>query len=227
VTVPPIRPSSLASARAALLALALLPAAAAAQQEAPAPGRLQLHALAGYQLSSDVSTSAGTLRIDDGPAYGAALGYLVRPGAHVELLYVFSPTEVSLAYAATGAPPTSRVGLDVHYLQIGGTQAFRGGTVEPYLGGSLGAVVLAADSLQLGSQTLSSSTVWQLGATIGGGAKVWAGRKVAVRLEARLLLPIYVTSATFWAGGGGSGLAVSGGVPFVQGWFAAGLTFAP
>jgi hypothetical protein len=50
---------------------------------------------------------------------------------------------------------------------------------------------------------------------------------VALRLDARLVAPVYFSGGSFYAGSGGAALSVSGGIPFVQGCFTGGLTIAP
>jgi hypothetical protein len=63
--------------------------------------------------------------------------------------------------------------------------------------------------------------------TFGAGAKIFLSEKVALRLEGRMMLPMLFSGGSFYVGTGGSGMAVSAGIPSIQGGFTAGLTFAP
>ncbi len=201
----------------------------------PAPGyapaqkarRLELTAFAGYQVSSDITTSAGTLQIDDAPSYGVALDWTLRPGAQAELLWVYSATDLRLRGVA-GAPSSAPFPVDAHYFQLGGLATFGQGKLEPFVSGSLGAAMYVPGTVALeGGGTYALATTWRFAFTLGGGVKIWLGDRLGLRLQARLLAPVMFGSAGFYSGPGGSALTVSGGIPFVQGDFTAGLTFAP
>jgi hypothetical protein len=62
---------------------------------------------------------------------------------------------------------------------------------------------------------------------IAAGVKVFVADKVALRLGIEMLAPLYFSGGAFYAGTGGAGMAVTGGIPTVSGNFTAGLTFAP
>ena len=230
---------------AALALVALAPLASAqdpwadpssrAPGGAPPPGyapaqkerRLELAAFAGYQLNSDVTTSAGTLQIDDAPGYGVALDWTLGAGQQVELLWVYSATDVSLR-AIPGSPGSAPFPVDSHYFQLGGLYAVSRGKLEPFVSGSLGAALYVPGTIALdGGGTLSPAATWRFAFTLGGGVKIWLGDTIGLRLQARLLAPVLFSSGAFYSGPGGATLAVSGGIPFVQGDFTAGLVFAP
>ena len=50
-----------------------------------------------------------------------------------------------------------------------------------------------------------------------------ASERVGIRLQARLLMPLYYSGAYFGVGTGGSGFSVGGGIHGVQGDFTGGL----
>ena len=63
------------SIRISVLALLAAVAPRALAQGAPARAHdVAISGFAGYAVNGDVDTSGGRLRIDDAPAYGAALG---------------------------------------------------------------------------------------------------------------------------------------------------------
>jgi len=190
--------------------------------------RLELTAFAGYQLNSDVTTSAGTLQIDDAPGYGVALDWALGPGQQVELLWVYSATDVRLRATAPGATGSSAFPVDSHYFQLGGLYAVSRGKLEPFVSGSLGAALYLPGTIALdGGGTLSPAATWRFAFTLGGGVKIWLSDAIGLRLQARLLAPVLFSGGAFYSGPGGATLAVSGGIPFVQGDFTAGLVFAP
>jgi hypothetical protein len=231
----------------AALALAALAPLASAQDpwagpSSPPPGstpppgyapaqkqrRLELTAFAGYELNSDITTSAGTLQVDDAPGYGVALDWTLAPGQQAELLWVYSATDVRLRGTAPGAPSSSSFPVDAHYFQLGGLATFGKGNLEPFVSGSLGAAMYVPGTIVLdGGGTLLPATTWRFAFSLGGGVKIWLGDRIGLRLQARLLAPVLFSGGAFYSGPGGAALTVSGGIPYVQGDFSAGLTFAP
>ncbi len=190
--------------------------------------RLELTAFGGWEVSSDVTTSTGSIQIDDAPGYGVALDWALAPGQQAELLWVYSATDARLRGTIPGAQGSSSFPVDSHYLQLGGTYAVSRGTVEPFVSGSLGAALYLPGTIQLdGGGTLAPAATWRFAFTLGGGAKIWLGDRIGLRLQARLLAPVFFSGAAFYSGPGGSALTVSAGIPYVQGDFSAGLTFAP
>ncbi len=212
-------------ALAALAARALAPAAGA--QYEPPRRELQLSGFAGYQLNGDVSTSGGNLVIDDSPSYGASLGWAVAPGSTAELLWIYTNTNARFS-GFSGYSSSESFGLPVNYFQIGGTHGIRRGNLEPYLGGTLGAMLASPGQIRfLSGSTVTPGATWRFAFTLGGGMKIHFSPVVALRLDVRMLAPVYFSSGGVYAGTGGAGLAVSGGIPSLQWAFTGGLTFSP
>jgi hypothetical protein len=205
----------------------LLPIGAAAQGTRsygqPFRPRLELAGLAGYHISSDLDLQTGSASIDDAPSYGAAIRARVRPGQTVEFLWVYVPTDATFR-STLGVGDAS---LSINYFQIGGTTSIRRDRLEPYLSGTLGAAVFSPGTLQIGGVRFEGDDAWRFAFTIGGGLKVWLAEKLALQFEARMLAPVWFSSASFYAGGGGAALGVSGGIPIVEGNFTGGLVFSP
>jgi len=59
--------------------------------------------------------------------------------------------------------------------------------------------------------------------SLAGGIKINASEKVGIRLQARLLMPLWYSGTYFTVGTGGAGYGVSGGIYGVQGDFTAAL----
>ena len=192
------------------------------------PRRFELTAFAGYEVNSDVTTSTGTLQIDDAPGYGVALDWALSPAQQVELLWVYSATDVRLRGTIPGAQSSSSFPVDSHYFQLGGTYVISRDTLEPFVSGSLGAAMYVPGAIVLdGGETILPATTWRFAFTLGGGVKIWLGDRIGLRLQARLLAPVLFNSGAFYSGPSGTAFTVSAGIPYVQGDFSAGLTFAP
>ncbi len=61
--------------------------------------------------------------------------------------------------------------------------------------------------------------------SLAGGLKVRVAERIGIRLQARLLMPLYYSGAYFGVGTGGAGFSVGGGIKGVQGDFTGGLVF--
>jgi opacity protein-like surface antigen len=202
------------------------PAAPAPAGGARTPGRIELTAIAGYQVNTDIDTVEGSVRVDDAPVYGAVIGVAVRPTSKAELIWLYSePTVRASSPRLLG--PTS-FGVASHFFQLGGTHGIRRQAFELFGGGTIGAAVYLPGTLRLADgSTVSLDDTWRFAFTLGAGVKVHATPKVALRFETRVAAPVYFDSGGIYVGSGGAGLGVSGGVPLWQWNFLAGLAFAP
>ena len=101
------------------------------------------------------------------------------------------------------------------------------GKLEPYFTVSAGIVIISPDIANLtDGSTLSPQTQVEFAFTVGLGLKFWVTPMIAIRAEFRTLVPVYFTSTAFYVGTGGSGVGLSGGLPYAQFAFTGGLTFA-
>jgi opacity protein-like surface antigen len=194
---------------------------------APPPHRLELVGLVGYHIASDLDYATGYASIDSAMSYGAALRTGVMPGSKVELSWVYVPTNAHFRSTAFGAQIADS-SLNIHYFQIGGQNSFRRDRLEPYFGGSLGAALFQLGDLRnpQTNVTLQSTDIWRFAFTFGLGTKIWLAPNVAIQLDARMLLPVWFSSATVYAGTNGAGFGVSGGIPIIEGNFTGGLVIA-
>ena len=101
------------------------------------------------------------------------------------------------------------------YAQIGSIKTFRKGKVAPFIGGNLGLGWYSSDVP--GSTTSTFFTLSGL-----GGAKIYLTDHFGLRLQGRLILPIFWGSVGFYCGGGGCGAGV-GGTGTVEGELSGGL----
>jgi hypothetical protein len=214
-----------------------LPRAAVAQYPAsPSPqappsaqrqGRVELNGFTGWSVNSDPDTTNGRLRIDDAPSFGASLAIDGGFGASLELKWIYLQPSVKLIGDGAIGADSSKFDVDTHYFLIGSTTSIRSGIVEPFLGGSLGAVVYLPDRFDLSGTDYDPDATWRMAFALSGGMKVFVHPKLALRLGAELLGTLYFYGASFYTGTNGSAFGVTGGIPTVTGNFTIGLTFAP
>lgn len=207
-----------------------LPLPASAQMEpAPPPGaappakKLEVSAYGGWGLTSDVNGGGATLELGDATTWGASLGLRVPHGSMVELRWVYTNTTAQFH----GFGNSNEFQVPTNYFLLGGEKGFRRQRMEPFFNGSLGTVVYAPESFQVAGARFSPGTTWRMAFAIGGGVKIFATEKLALRLGAEILGPIFFSGGSFYVGTGGASVGVSGGIPTVTGNFTVGITFRP
>jgi opacity protein-like surface antigen len=182
----------------------------------PARRRWELMGIAGYQLNTDIGTSAGHLSVSDEPVYGAAVGVEMTHETWLEFMWLYSEPTVR----ASGTPllnSSQPLHVQTHYFQVGGTRGVQRGRVNVFGAGTLGAVLFMPGTLRYSNGTSTSlGDTWRFAFTLGGGAKIDLSRHLALRLDFRVAAPVYFSGGGVYAGSGGAGLTVSGGIPLWQ-----------
>jgi opacity protein-like surface antigen len=189
--------------------------------------KLQLSAFAGWITSSDVYTSGGYLRIDSTTSYGAEVAFGGGPGTKLALKWVYYKPNVQFVSQSYSYSNSNTFAVGTNYFLVQGEKGYRRGKLEPFFGGSFGTVWYAPESFKIGVTSYNPNDSWFFAFGIAAGAKIFVSDKVALRLGIEMLAPLYFSGGAFYAGTGGSGLAVTGGIPTISGNFTAGLTFAP
>jgi hypothetical protein len=221
-------------ASALTLWIAAFPKAAVAQSSAttsPAPpvaqSGVELSAFTGWSVNSDPDTTDGRLSIGDAQSFGASLAIASGFGTSLELKWIYLQPTVQLVGDGVVGDESSKFDVDTHYFLIGGTKSIRSGMAEPFLGGSLGAVIYLPDDFDVGGSDVNPDVTWRMAFALGGGLNLFVHPKLALRLGAELLGTLYFYGASFYTGTNGSAFGVTGGIPTVTGNFTIGLTFAP
>jgi hypothetical protein len=106
--------------------------------------------------------------------------------------------------------------MGVHYIQIGGQQYIPQGNIHPYGLFTMGAAIFSPSQ---------GSTNWEFAVTGGLGVKNYINDKIAIRVDARLLLPIFWGGVGFYCGTGGCGSSAGGTIGMWSGAFTGGLVY--
>ena len=197
------------------------------QVPAPPPQKFQLAATWGWQVNGDVNGYYGKVVIDDASSLGISLQYALRPGTRLELLWLNSTTSAHINSYTIDFQSTRPFSVGINYFQLGAVQGMRRGMFEPFGGATLGAVWYAPSKIEevTGASYYASDT-WRFSFTLGGGANLFLSPALALRLHARLLVPVYFAGGGFYVGTGGSGATVNAGIPAVAADFGVGLVYA-
>jgi hypothetical protein len=152
---------------------------------APSRGQtVEITPVAGYRFGGgfsaagiDPSAAAVDLEVEDTAGFGVHVGVRVAEDGELEVLYSRQETRLGTADLFTGRPLFD---LALETWQAGGNYLFGedGARVRPYVGVGLGLTRLLPEPDSLQDETRFS-------ASFAAGAKVWLGRHLGLRFEAR------------------------------------------
>ncbi len=167
---------------------------------------VELIPFAGYMWGGTLDYTDGSVHIEAAPSYGGMLSVETRPNEFVDVSYWFQSSEVTAR--PRGLPHFRLMDLDTHYIQAGGTKYLpTGGKAAPFATGGIGMTIFSPTGAASGVN-VNSTTVFSL--AVGGGIRFEVNEKVALRAQARLLLPTQLWGGSVWFGTGGGGVSVSG-----------------
>lgn len=176
---------------------------------------LEITPFAGWETGGKIYTSLGYLRIDGGMNFGGAISYGGIEDFQLEFTYNHMNSELSLD---DGEHITNRTAVNVDYYMLGVIRETRlGERFLPYAGGALGLV-------HYGLPDENSDEVL-MSVHVSGGFKVLITEWLGIRVQARLLMPLFYQGAYFSYGTSGTGYGVTSTCVMVQGDFTGGLFF--
>jgi len=181
--------------------------------------KVELSPFIGYETGAQIYTSLGYLHIGDGMDFGGSLNVGMGGGRYVELSYSHLASYLSLEESIN---TRKLCDLATDYYSIGVLQEMKpDAKATPYGLFTLGWVNYRPSNPTDSQYDYSNEN--KMHVSLAGGIKIRASEKVGLRLQARLLMPIYYGGTYFSAGTGGAGYGIAGGIYGVQGDFTAAL----
>jgi Outer membrane protein beta-barrel domain len=184
---------------------------------------VEITPLVGYRIGGSLSTAAETgssasvveYEVKDSGSFGVHLGFGVADDGEIELLYSRQNTRLQTDGLFTGEPLFD---LALETWQAGGNYLFgeKGSRLRPYIGLGLGVTRLLPGPAPLQDET-------RFCASFAGGLKVWLGRHLGLRLEARGFFTVLESDSDSFCGTGEGCLIHLSGSDIDQGEFRAGL----
>jgi hypothetical protein len=177
--------------------------------------KIELTPFIGYETGAKIYTNQGYLRIGDGMDFGGSLDIGFGTGRYAELSY----SHLSSYLNHEGSMTDEKLcDLAVDYYSVGVLQEIRpSAKATPY-----GLFTLGVVSYRPATDYSPEN---KMHVSLAGGVKIRATERIGIRLQARLLMPIYYAGTYFSAGTGGAGYGISGGIIAVQGDFTGALVF--
>ncbi|MFY0626400.1 MAG: outer membrane beta-barrel protein [Reichenbachiella sp.] len=163
---------------------------------------------------------SGEVNVDDGPVYGATLGYEVSDaGMQIQFLYGYNKVNSTIRYFGSFAPEAEVVELKIEHFHLGAERSLGGNEkVNPYAGVSLGITNYAPQN------SVYDNTV-RFSGSVGAGLKVYPTDRIGLKFQARMFLPMTFSGIGIYCGTGGCGGGSTFNVPIVHGEFTGGVVF--
>ena len=181
--------------------------------------KIELIPFAGYTFSGKQSYPNADTDMKDATNFGMALDLRIARSNLVELMYNVIPTNVNstIYWGPTVGTERKETPLNAEYYHIGGVQEFSTENVRPFTVVTLGATRFAptGETTSNLDDAVVNADVWAFSAALGGGAKIMFSERIGLRLQARLLLPMYFNGVGIYCSSGCGGGA-SFGVYFLQ-----------
>jgi hypothetical protein len=202
-----------------LLGVASMPERAVAQDK-----KIEVGATYNYMWAGSYQLYEGEIYMEDGSEWGGTIDFAFRPDAKIEFAYSYTSSHATFQRTYYGSETSALDNLDnplsIQYFQIGSIYQIPKGKAQPFIGLLLGAVLFHPSGT---AQGLDLNDQWNFAVSLNGGVKIYMSDKFGIRLQGRLLLPMYFTSGSMYVGTGGAGVAVGAGIPVVQGDVGAGV----
>jgi len=180
--------------------------------------RIELTPISGYSLNGHVNLYRAKFKMDNAAHYGGIISVEVAPGLLGEFSYTRSKTTAKYEDFLTGDKTNYDMAID--YFQLGGVKELKKGPVVPFGMASLGIT-------WFNMTTHGVSDHVSFSAALGGGIKFFFNDRIGIRMQGRLLLPMYFSGGGLFlgigSGGPSTGVGISTGVLTVQGDFSGGL----
>jgi len=180
--------------------------------------RIELTPISGYSLNGHVNLYRAKFKMDNAAHYGGIISVEVAPGLLGEFSYTRSKTTAKYDDFLTGDRTNYDMAID--YFQLGGVKELKKGPVVPFGMASLGIT-------WFNMTTHGVSDHVSFSAALGGGIKFFFNDRIGIRMQGRLLLPMYFSGGGLFlgigSGGPSAGVGISTGVLTVQGDFSGGL----
>jgi hypothetical protein len=178
--------------------------------------RFELSPFIGYETGSTIYTSLGYFYIGDGMDYGGNLDINLGRNRYAEISYSHMMTKLNVD---EGYNERFLYDLGVNYYSIGILQETKPlSRINPY-------GLLTLGWVNYNPQTEDISGENKLHFSFAGGIKIKASDRIGLRLQARLLMPIFYAGANFNTGTGGTSANISATSVAFQGDFTAALVF--
>lgn len=175
----------------------------------------------GYQFGAKLGYGPNYLKLEDSDQFGVTLGVETYTGLMAELTYTNMSSELRIRDVVFSPLENKLADLNLDWFLIGATRYFKQGKVKPFVGGSLGLVVVSPsnENNTIIDNSLDSTTRFAF--SFKGGVNIMLTDVIGLNLQGNLYFP--VNWAGVYVSPGGAG--ISTGSTVILGGFSTGLVF--
>ena len=137
--------------------------------------RFEITPYVGYRGGGHYLDSVGDADFEEDTTYGVVANYRAGYNTQWEILYGHQATEIDDSASSLDG---SKLGLDLDYVQIGGTYIFDDDGLQPFVSVTLGATWLSPDIDEISDESYFS-------ASLGLGMRYDITRNLGLRVEGR------------------------------------------
>lgn len=199
-----------------------LPTQVAYAQPEDANIGLELTPTFGFMFGGRLRGYDGEINVEDGFTYGVTLSKAIRPGTWVEFNWNGMHTMARYRdyFEFTN---DENFDMNIDYFLISSTQYWRSGSdnILPFGTIGVGASVHTIEN----SVNFYDGSEWFFSMQFGLGAKIHLNKRIGIRLQGRMLMPVTWGGVNLWCGTGGCGTGVYTTSSILQGDLSGGLIF--
>lgn len=180
--------------------------------------QLELTGMGGFNFGGTLNTTQGELKLRDGADWVAGLSYRLNDVVSIEISYTGMQTNID--HLIRNAPDESLGRTDVSYFMIGTVKELNYG--EPFR--PFGTITLGGAWYNSVDNLHEDFSAFAFAA--GLGFKYFFSDRIGIRVQSRLLAPLWGAGIGISCGSGGCGGGVSSSSLFVSGDITGGLIIA-
>ncbi len=181
---------------------------------------IELTPFVGYQLNGRIDFYDGNFKMDNAMSYGGMLSVEVGPGVFSEFSYSRSDTKGTYRLYDSANP--WKYDMAIQYFQLGGIKTLGEGSFKPF-----GLFSGGITWFKMKDDNVNDEVTFSV--ALGGGLKIDLSDRIGIRLQGRLLLPLYIHGGGFFfgigPGGPSSGISFGSTLLTPQGDFTGALVF--
>lgn len=190
----------------------------------PTAAQVELTPFGGIMFNGNINFYQGKLKFSDEINYGLILGIPIDHGVKIELSYTRSESEAvwTPGYSFQQDFPATKFNVNINYFQVGAIKDME--IQDDFFG--FGGMTLGAAYY---NSTTDIEDLWRFAFGLEAGLKYFFSDVVGLRLQGRMLFPIYGGSGGLYygigTGGSGGGVSYGGSAMVLQGDITLGLIF--
>ena len=175
-----------------------------------AHAQVEVTPYAGWMFAGSLAGTNGRVDVTDDWAYGGMIDIPISPDLIAEIMYTRIDTRATVEQRPDFIEEPL-FDLAIQYFHLGAV--YQENVAKKITG--FGAFTLGATLFSPKNSVYEDETRFSI--ALATGLKIYATERLGLRLQGRLLVPMFFTGGSLWCGGGGCAASVNGGSSLIQG----------